>query len=274
MGIDPVVDDRTRAWIGRNAGPLSTARRLQGATSADIVALEAGGRRLVLKRYLQRECLEREPHLAAREATVLELLDDTNVRAPELVAVDADGSDTGAPSVLMTRLQGRHRWDPPSVERLAEVSVVIHEVEAPAGFRQYRRYVRPGAQPPPWSSRPSLWERAIAVADAAVPDEVGFIHRDHHAGNVLWWRGRVSGVVDWVEACVGPRAVDSARVRLNLIGSAGAGAVRQYEQCPDIVIDPVWDIVDAVDGLWGTGPNPADRSLVEEFVVQALAELG
>jgi hypothetical protein len=154
------------------------------------------------------------------------------------------------------------------------VAVAVHDVEAPPGFREYRRYVGPGATPPSWSSRPSLWERAIAVADAAVPDDVSFIHRDHHAGNVLWWRGRVSGVVDLVEACIGPAAVDSARVRLNLLGPCGVEAAGRYAACPGIETDPAWDIVDAVDGLWGTGPNPADRLLVEDFVAQALAELG
>jgi aminoglycoside phosphotransferase (APT) family kinase protein len=240
-----------------------------------LIALEAGDRRLVLKRYVNREWLAREPDLATREAATLELLSGSPVVAPGLVAVDPDGAATGVPSVLMTRLRGRHRWDPPSVERLADVSLAIREVIAPPGFRPYRRYVQPGVAPPAWTSRPAMWERAIAVADAAtVPaDQVGFIHRDHHAGNVLWWRGRVSGVVDWVEGCVGPPAVDTARVRINLVASAGFDAARRYARCPGIVINPVWDIVDAVDCLWGYGPDPLHES-TEDFVADALAELG
>jgi aminoglycoside phosphotransferase (APT) family kinase protein len=274
VGIERALDERTRAWVEDVAGPVAAVRPLLGATSAEIDALEVDGNKLVLKRYVNREWLEREPDLAAREAVALRVLRGASVPVPELVGVDPDGSVTGAPSVLMTRLRGRHRWDPPSIERLADVAVGLHDVEAPADFRRYRRYVGPGVPPPTWTSRPALWERAIAVADAAVPDDVGFIHRDHHAGNVLWWRGRVSGVVDFVEACVGPRAVDSARVRPNLVAPCGVEAARRYAACPGIETDPVWDIVDAVDCMWGHGPDPADRDTVEEFVARALADLG
>jgi Ser/Thr protein kinase RdoA (MazF antagonist) len=42
------------------------------------------------------------------------------------------------------------------------------------------------------------------------------LHRDFHHGNVLWAEGRISGVVDWPCACIGPRGMDVAHTRANL----------------------------------------------------------
>lgn len=35
-----------------------------------------------------------------------------------------------------------------------------------------------------------------------------FIHRDYHPTNILWVDDKVSGVVDWVNACRGPAGID------------------------------------------------------------------
>ena len=126
------------------------------------------------------------------------------------------------------------------------------------------------------SSSPSAVsdDRSAAAVDRATAT---FIQRDHHAGNVLWSYGRVSGVVDWVEACVGPPAVDFARARLNLAAQMGVPAARRYAKCPGIEVDPVWDIVDACDcgrGTNGSLPGANPHPGLEAFVADALSELG
>ena len=231
----------------------------------------------MLKRYVNRDWLEREPDLAAREATALRIMANSAVAVPEVIAVDPDGSACGAPSLLMTRLVGSHRWVPPSIEQFAEVAIAVHDVVPPPHMRRYRRYVPPGAEPPPWTTQRRLWERALVVADAADPaaSSTGFIHRDHHAGNVLWWRGRVSGVVDMVEACVGPLAVDAARARLNLAWEIDLDAARRYARCPDVAVDPVWDVVDAIDCCIGIGgKGETIRKAHDAFLAEALSQLG
>jgi aminoglycoside phosphotransferase (APT) family kinase protein len=235
-------------------------------------------RRLVIRRYTESEWIRREPDLAAREAAVLRALDKTpGLRTPKLVAVDPDGRDVGSPTVLMTRLDGHTEWSPPSIERIAAIAPALHAVTPPPGFRRYKPYYDFAAlKPPDWCTQPRLWERALEVAAGARVDwpTTCFIHRDHHAGNVLWSRGRVSGVVDWVEASIGPPAVDSARMRMNLAAQMGIAASRKYAKCPDVVIDPVWDIVDACD--CGSGPLPGAHGVIglEAFVADALSELG
>jgi aminoglycoside phosphotransferase (APT) family kinase protein len=272
-------------WALRSLGPaaeLVRARRMYFNGHVALHALDVDNRgvrrRLVLRRYVDREWLTREPDLAAREAKTLRLLERVpGLRTPRLMAVDPTGREAGAPAVLMSHLGGREEWKPPSIERFAAVAPLIHEVRAPRNFRRYRRYYTGDALvPPPWSKQPKLWERAFEVAEASKVDEATtcFIHRDHHAGNVLWSYGRVNGVIDWEPACIGPPAVDFAHVRLNLAAWMGIAAARRYAKRPGIEVDPVWDIVDACDIGGDPLPGPNSHRGREAFVADALSELG
>src|SRR5438445_11602518 len=109
---------------------------MAGATSSEVHAVttetaRGARRRLVLRRYVNRAWLAREPDLAEHEARVLSLLASTEVRAPELVAVDPTGSSCDVPAVLMTRLPGVPRRRP-DVRRLAELLPVVHALRVPA----------------------------------------------------------------------------------------------------------------------------------------------
>lgn len=272
-------------WVLRSLGrgaELVRARSFYRTTHVTLHAVEVlhrGVRRkLVLRRYVDREWLAREGDLASREATTLQLLESVReLRTPKLIAVDPTGRDAGVPTVLMSHLGGREEWKPPSIEELAALAPVIHEVRAPRRFRRYARYYTGDALVvPPWSKQPKLWERAFEVAEAAPVAEASthFIHRDHHPGNVLWSYGRVVGVIDWEPASIGPPAVDFAHVRLNLAAHMGIGAARRYARCPDIEVDPVWDIVDAVDIGGDHLPGANARRGREAFVADALSELG
>jgi aminoglycoside phosphotransferase (APT) family kinase protein len=269
----------------RSLGPaaeLVRARRMHfnGHVSLHALVVNHRGvrRSLVLRRYVDSEWVAREPDLASREAKTLRLLENVPwLRTPKLVAVDPDGRDAGVPAILMSHLGGKEEWKPRSIEQFAAIAPLIHQVRAPRTFRRYGRYYTGDALVvPPWSKQPKLWERAFEVAEAARVDEATacFIHRDHHPGNVLWSYGRVIGVIDWEPASVGPPAVDYAHARLNLAAHMGINAARQYAKCADIDVDPVWDIVDAVDCGFDELPGPNARRGREAFVADALSELG
>jgi Ser/Thr protein kinase RdoA (MazF antagonist) len=51
-----------------------------------------------------------------------------------------------------------------------------------------------------------VWERAAQISHGPAPrlPQV-LLHRDFHPGNVLWRRGAVFRVVDWLGACTGRR---------------------------------------------------------------------
>ena len=63
---------------------------------------------------------------------------------------------------------------------------------------------------------------------------------------MLWSRGRITGVVDWVNGCRGPIEADIAMARVNLALVAGVEAADVFlALCgPDIAAryDPVWDL--------------------------------
>lgn len=272
-------------WALRSLGPAAELVRVRRIHCNDHVVLHrlvvnhrGVHRSLVLRRYVDREWLASEPDLASREAKVLRLLEAApGLRTPKLVAVDPNGREAGSPAVLMSDLGGKEEWKPPSIERLAAVAPLVHQVRPPRSFRRYHRYYSGDALvPPAWSNQPKLWDRAFEVAEAATLDEdtACFIHRDHHAGNVLWSYGRVNGVIDWEPACLGPPAIDFAHVRANLAAWMGIGAARRYAKCPDIEVDPVWDIVDAVDFGEDELPGPNAHRAREAFVADALSELG
>jgi aminoglycoside phosphotransferase (APT) family kinase protein len=265
---------------------------LDGATTAAVEAVDAGGERLVLKRFVHRFLVEEDPDRARHEAAALRLLEDAEVPAPHLVAVDPDGSACGVPAVLMTRLPGRRAVPNPSHAATAEVLAAIHGVAPalPYTFRRYQDGVA-GTGPPSWTQRPGLWERALEVAAAPGPGSAaGFIHRDANDGNVLWEGPTVTGVVDWLSACRGPLGIDLARVRVDMVlrgEQAGAAAVLDAYRAVGVADadHPHWDVVDGVDLIpyyagpvaveaWPGTPDAAQRRLrLEGFLAEALARL-
>jgi aminoglycoside phosphotransferase (APT) family kinase protein len=292
------VPDQALRWVTASVGVgarVLAAEALAGGTSSAVhaVLVEAGGprpRELVLRRFVRLDWLAEEPDTAAREAQALELLADVDLPTPRLVAVDPDGSVAGAPSVLMSRLDGRVEWDPPVVEEflreLAEPLPVIHALRfaSETALPEYRPYPLRIRRPPVWAARPDVWERAIEVLEGgpssgeSLSDERLFVHRDYHPGNVLWRGGRVTGIVDWVNASIGSPWADVGHCRVNIASELGQDAADRFLGLYRAVsgrtdeYDPYWDISAAIGGLdedADTEPSPAD----EQFLAAAIARL-
>ena len=72
--------------------------------------------------------------------------------------------------------------------------------------------------PPRWTTHPQVWERAFEIFHGQMPsDDLTFVHRDFHPGNMLWSRTRLTGIVDWKAACLGPASIDVGHCRLNML---------------------------------------------------------
>jgi aminoglycoside phosphotransferase (APT) family kinase protein len=252
--------------------------RLPGNTSTVLVL--GGGE--VLRWYDDGRFLEEEPEAIAREAAALTALDGSGVPAPRLIAA----SERAPAALLMTRLAGSPDLDIPDPVAIVDLLATIHAV-SPGGLARwsYRGYhedrdlARPG-----WWRDAGLWDRAVRQTTSARPGGQGvFIHRDFHPGNLLWTGRSLTGIVDWVNACVGPAAVDTAHLRVNL---AVLGDVANAEGV--VAGHPAWDIEAAFDFLdWGSrdavetwpGPWPeldaaTARIRLEAFMAQAVAQLG
>jgi aminoglycoside phosphotransferase (APT) family kinase protein len=212
--------------------------------------------RFVLRRFVLKDWLDDEPDLAEREAIVLRALEATSLPTPRLVAYDPTGVECGVPSVLMTMLSGVPVLNPPDIAdwcaRLADTLSAIHAARVELPYR-YRRYHNPGdLRIPEWTQDAALWKYAIAIAGEPPPvSDDRLVHRDYNPSNVLWASGRVSGVVDWVNACRGPGGVDIGHCRRNLALLHGVEVADLFlEECRHWTEHhPYWDVVSLLDAI-------------------------
>jgi aminoglycoside phosphotransferase len=245
---------QTLDWVGRVAGARVVAwRRMTGGITSTVhrLTIEQRGRRdvLVLRQY------EHADHdtatLIRDEAATLRAVHEAGLPAPELMAADADGCEAGGhPAVLMTRLPGRLNLTPADPEdwlrQIAATAARIHDARIAAPpFRA--RIDAPDPVIPASATRPAVWEAAFGVLGQQAPEPATcFIHRDLQHFNLLWRRGRLTGIVDWATSCIGPADFDAGHCRLNLAVLFGAGWAERlrlaYEAAAGRAVDPWWDL--------------------------------
>jgi aminoglycoside phosphotransferase (APT) family kinase protein len=274
------VPPAVRAWAERAVGTQVVAvTRLAGASTTAVHRLRfADGTSLVLRRYVWPFVLEDEPITPRRELDALAFANSHGLPVPHLVAADISGKEIGdgVPALLMTHLPGRATSDP-DVVRLAEVAATIHGVGAGDFAHEYLPWFADEPTRPATARRPELWERALELRTTARPQyRTTFIHRDFHPGNVLWLRGRCSGVVDWAEACRGPAGCDVATCRGDLIGLCGVEVAERfrhaYEATTGEIHHPYWDLARVLEH----GPSPwtqAEVTQAEWCLADALGRL-
>ncbi|MFI5283013.1 MAG: phosphotransferase family protein [Candidatus Dormibacterales bacterium] len=268
---------------------IEAAHPLHGGITGIVAAVDLRNstgkrRRLVLKLYRPEP---QEPDSAWREAHVLQLLGQSELPVPRVVAIDRDGSETEWPALLMVRMPGRRRMQPkdpmPWLLGLASLARGIHEEPIqPQLLPSYRPWGLDGSLlQPPWWTDGDVWQRAVEIVRSPAPAEPKtFIHRDYYAGNVLWSGARASAIVDWLHGCWGPASVDVAHCRLNLwldhgphFADVWLDAYKQIRPAAE-PHHPYWDLVDAMG--WVIDPachgwRRARRH--QEFVSAAVARL-
>jgi len=260
--------EATLAWVASTlGGRVVSTRRLTGGISAgmDVVELERDGTRelVVLRRYVNDVWLVVEPDLAVREAGLLEHLEAHGVAAPRLLAVDGDGSASGAVCLVMTHVPGRTVHEPTDpqawLEGLITTLLEIHAVPVPhhLGLRDHdgQMDIDIGLARPVRFGHPvdeELWAVIATTWPTVTRRPIALGHADFHPGNVLWADDRVSAVVDWTVACFGQAAADVSYLRLDVtlvhgpdVGDEVLTAYRRLtgEDVPD---RPFWDLMAAV----------------------------
>jgi len=223
-----------------------------------------------------------EPDLARHEACTLRLLAKHGLPAPILIAVDEDGAVAGMPSVLMTALSGTPVLVPADMDswlgQMAEMLPGIHAIHPPPGAFpwRYKPYFDVATlRVPDWSQSSDAWERAIVVARGPRPHaDEHLIHRDYHPANILWKVGRITGIVDWVNACVGPAGVDIGHCRRNLALLHGIQVADRFlDECLHWAeYDPYWDIVTLLDALPGIEPYAGWSALGVQISLEVVRE--
>jgi len=265
--IRPLVSDRARTWVVHAVHPAASIlsiQPLQGGTSSLVhcISLQVNGeeRTVVLRQFDDAEWVRSQPELAIREAESLRRASRAKgVKTPQLLAFDAAGSECGLPAVLMSRLEGEvvllpeepSRW----VDGMAEALTRIHAIETsgyPWTFAPYGEASTLDTSS--WSKVPGKWRTAAGIVAGTRPSFTPrFIHRDYHPANVLWSGGKVSGVVDWVNGCIGPAGADVGHCRVNLALLHDVRTADAFLQCyvrhagAAFTYDPYWDLVTLID---------------------------
>lgn len=224
------------------------AQRGRGSQAVDVRMLQQGTRAstyavrvepagwVVLKRWHSGG-----PDLATMEFQRLRLATRLAIRTPEPIELDATGTWFGSPALVMSHLPGRRAWheEPgPWIAQLAEVLTTIHDGAVPTDVPGLLRAPHAGLEWTPQSPdrlpRTRRVERLLAAVRTlqddcrATPPAVVLLHHDFHQPNVLWQRGKVSAVVDWHDARLGPRVSDVAYCTIDLARTSGIRAAKMF----------------------------------------------
>jgi aminoglycoside phosphotransferase (APT) family kinase protein len=286
--VDPRPDvddpsDEALNWAAKSIAPgatVTSVRRLTGGITSAMHALsvvDERGRhqRCVLRRWLSGGVHEGSTSVQ-REALILVRLEAIKFPAPRLIDVDARGERCGHPALLMSYLDGHveltprdpHDW----LLQIATMLARIHrsETEAPVAESWLNR---DNLEVPQWSHRPDLWREAFALMDERPPTAPScFIHHDYQQFNLLWQRGKLTSVVDWVWGSSGSPSIDVAHLRLNFSVLYSSELAEQfllrYEEISGRVVERWWDVEGLLHYLpgWGTFlQQQAGRRLIVDF---------
>ena len=275
LGGFEVVDAEPMRGGSSSAMHRVTLRRSSGATQV-----------VVLRRYVLDEAVTEDPEIVDHEATALRLAASAGVATPELLAADPRGRDSDAPTVVMSWLPGRPRREPAArrsyLAEIIDAMIAIAAVDLPPGLsvRPIDRYRQTSYDPPRWTTRPKLWERAVEVFHGPMPTaDIGFVHRDFHPGNLLWTKRHLTGVIDWQAACIGPTSIDPGHCRLNMLyydPPLAEELRRGWEQRSGKSYDPwadVMSIVGVLDSLRTPKSLSKRLSAIEDTLARAVADL-
>ncbi|MFG1605258.1 phosphotransferase family protein [Actinoplanes sp. NPDC049265] len=250
----------TLAWVEASMGPGSRVvgcRRLTGGVCSAVnrLAVERRGVRtfVVLRQYPGG--LDLRPSLE-KEIANLGVVAGSGLPVPGIVATDVAGASTGgAPSLLMTRLPGRVDLNPAEprswLTRIAEMAALVHSLDLPA--KTLRPWAdswiaaRDGFRVPVGAQRPAVWTAAFDVMKSPPPkDTAVFLHCDLLPVNLLWSRGRITGLTDWNSIHRGSRAIDVGHCRrylAALYSPEWAERLRSlYMSIAGVTLDPWWDL--------------------------------
>jgi aminoglycoside phosphotransferase (APT) family kinase protein len=205
------------ARVAEVAGPrasVTTVRPLAGGTHAStyLVETESPEREIVVREFPAGD------DAAEREAHVLGALDGLDGLAPRLLAPAGQGTPSEPQCVLISRLAGRANVTPDDPHRwAAELGVVLARIHATPvrgawGFESV--FARSGGSPEKVAGPAADLVAAGAHRLRGAPTVL--THYDFWSGNVLWQDERISGVVDWSGAALGPRGFDLGWCRLDM----------------------------------------------------------
>jgi len=242
-GLPQAALARVREVIAPN-GRVIRVRPLHGGLSSSVhlVHLESddGTRQAVVVRRLGEYWQRTDPAACAREFKILHALRALSYPVPQPLLLDVQGGPFGAPTVVMSRLPGKPLLAPRKrseyLQQIAATLARLHAlpVEPFAFLNDQRVNVERTLAAFPGDKNDPLQATVWSEARAAWPDVARakryhtLVHGDYWPGNLLWVRGRLTGVVDWEQPRLGDPAKDLATCRGDLSVLFGLDAADEF----------------------------------------------
>lgn len=166
-----------------------------------------------------------------RQAELLKTLHRSGLPVPDVLFASDSDEELGVPYIVMERLPGRTFiiWEPDHSFVLmdtdaiwaqsAEVLATIHKFDSDTGLSGWNHHAAFEGQVGFWSkllekAEDETWKRRGAQLATALQihgvnsGPVGLMHGDYQPGNILFDDGKITGVIDWELACIGPQNLD------------------------------------------------------------------
>jgi aminoglycoside phosphotransferase (APT) family kinase protein len=282
---------------------LLRAWELKGGVSAQVTALEVEQpgdrtRKMIVRRHGAAD-LRQNPHVAADEYKLLQILHAAGLAAPAPYLLDESGEIFPTPYVVVEYVEGRPEFAPADLAGLtlqmaAQLSR-IHQVDCSnpdLSFlpRQDERVADKLRQRPARLDESLDEGRIRDVLEAVWPlprrNRPVLLHGDFWPGNILWNGGQLAAVIDWEDAALGDPLADLATSRLEMLWAFGSDAMHRFTHdytsmtMVDLTDLPYWDLCAALGPVsqiaeWGLEAT-AEKTMREGhrwFVTQAFEKL-
>jgi aminoglycoside phosphotransferase (APT) family kinase protein len=233
---------------------VTRIRRLTGgAGGSDVydVTLDRDPRRVVVKLYRDGD------GAASSEWRRLGFAQRVTAPVPKPIVADLESAWFGRPAVVMSHLPGRPDVIPKDtnawVIALAQALAQLHETPLD-GAAAALPSPRPAEA---WAPRAGEHDPLTAAASTAIearlpslsPARV-FTHGDFHPGNVLWQRGRISGIVDLGAAGLGARWSELAYCRADVCLLLGPDVADRLADAYSDIVGQSSDDLAVYDLIW------------------------
>ena len=208
---------------------------------------------------------KRNPHIAADEFRLLQILQSAGLAAPAPYHLDQSGEIFSRPYVVVEYIEGKPEFAPSNLAdlllQLATHLSRIHNVDCsnldlsflPEQEKIYAEKFRER----PAKVDESLDEGRIRDALESVwplpqRNRSVLLHGDFWPGNTLWRDGRLVAVIDWEDAELGDPLADVANSRLEILWAFGIEAMHSFTHhyksmtTIDFTNLPYWDLCAAL----------------------------
>ncbi len=251
-----LVDDLDRG------ARVAAVRRLRGGISTRTFAVryasqDGAARACVVRIYVAGNHFS-GPEAIESEWKTLAALAETPVAAPRPLLLDLEGAYFGAPAMVVSLLRGGPPHlaprRAPFLRDLAEALAAVHRLgPSTPGLEHLKSHLgdmverlNGAVSEDLRRSRlgPQLWAALRAGIERLTPALETLSHDDFWPGNALWYRGRLTAVVDWSSAEFGDPRGDVAQCRLDLALMYGLGwadaFTAAYEQASASNLSDLW----------------------------------